>query len=63
MDIPMETSFPVLSEKLLKALDRLYPETRPVPGDSPDTIFYKAGQRSVVAFLIEQHKRQNENVR
>ncbi len=66
MDIPMNTnsmgeiSFPTIPKELITALELLYIDTCPSPGEHPDAIFYKSGQRSVVNFLIEQHKRQNE---
>jgi len=59
----MEASFPVVEEGLLKQLNLLYPEKCPDPGESLEAIWYKSGQRSVVNFLIEQHKRQNETIR
>jgi len=63
MDIPMETPLPTLSEELIKRLDALYPVVQPTPGDTNDAIFYRAGQRSVVEFLLEQKRRQNETIR
>ena len=63
MDIPMETPLPTLSEELIKRLDALYPVVQPIPGDNNDAIFYRAGQRSVVEFLLEQKRRQNETIR
>ncbi len=39
-------------EKLLEDLEAVYPHYLPQPTDSTSKIMYKAGQRSVVEYLI-----------
>ena len=58
----METPFPILSDELIKRLGEIYPVVQPQPEDRTEAIFYKAGQRSVINFLIEQHNRQNDRI-
>lgn len=43
--------FPHTVTELIDELDKLYPEVVSRPGDSPEKIFYAAGQRSVVLHL------------
>ena len=43
--------FPNTPDDLITELARLYPEYVPSPADDMATIQYKAGQRSVVAYL------------
>jgi len=59
----MERPFPPVSKDLIEAMNPLYPEKCPDPEDSMQQVWYKSGQRSVVNFLIEQRKRQNETIR
>ena len=40
-----------LSDELLDALDKLFPEKTPALTDSVDQIRYSSGQRSVIHFL------------
>lgn len=40
-----------MSEELLNALDKLFPERTPELGESIDEIRYSSGQRSVIRFL------------
>ena len=40
-----------VSDEVLDALDRLFPERTPELADSVDQIRYSSGQRSVVRFL------------
>ena len=40
-----------LSDELLDALDKLFPEKTPALTDSIDQIRYSSGQRSVIYFL------------
>ena len=63
MDIPMETPFPDISKELVSRLNELYPEKCASPDDSYQKVWFKSGQRNVVNFLIEQHKRQTETIR
>lgn len=44
-------SFPSTASELLRLIEETFPEVTPRPGDSPDSIFFKAGQRSVYHIL------------
>ena len=54
--------FPLLTEELIKALDSHYPQRHPDLSLSDREIWFRAGQRSVVDFLIEHQNRQKENM-
>lgn len=54
--------FPVVSEALLSQLSERFPELCPDPQWSDREIWMKVGQRSVVRFLSEVFRRQNENI-
>ncbi len=54
--------FPFLTEELLKALESHYPQRHPDLSLSDREIWFRAGQRSVVDFLIEHQNRQKENM-
>jgi hypothetical protein len=43
--------FPATAGELVRALDDLIPEVISKPGDTPETIFFATGRRSVVHFL------------
>jgi len=55
-----KTRFPVITSDLLEELDRLFPETSPAQDWSEKDCMWKGGQRSVVRYLHEQFKIQNE---
>ena len=59
---PEPLPFPVLSDELIRALDSHYPQRHPDLSLSDREIWYRAGQRAVVDFLIEQQARQRENM-
>ena len=63
MGIPMEIPFPQVPKVLIDYLNQFYPDCCPKESDSNRAIWIKTGQRSVVNFLLEQHKRQNEEIR
>lgn len=44
-------AFPASAGELVRLLDDLIPEVISKPGDSPETIFYATGRRSVVHLL------------
>ena len=54
--------FPVLSDELIKALDSHFPQRHPDLSFTDREVWYKAGQRAVVDYLIEQQKRQKETM-
>lgn len=53
-------TLPVITDDLIQGLDNLYPQRHPDLSLSDREIWYKAGQRFVVDYLIEQQKRQQE---
>ena len=55
-------TLPVISDDLIQGLDNLYPQRHPDLSLSDREIWYKAGQRFVVDYLIEQQKRQQETM-
>jgi len=57
-----ETTLPTLNIHLIKALRKLFPEKSPDLQDSDREIWYKAGASSVVSFLEDVYKRQNESI-
>ena len=58
-DIP---KLPPISEELLKSLNGLFPHRCAELGDTERVIWYKAGARSVIDFLITAYREQNENI-
>lgn len=58
----MNASFPQVSTALVEALNELYPDSCPRLDEQDRMVWFKAGQRAVVDFLIEQHKQQNETL-
>ncbi|HCO12753.1 MAG TPA: hypothetical protein DIT46_01130 [Gemmatimonadetes bacterium] len=57
----MET-LPPVPKALVKALDEMFPVQCPRLDDTERMVWFRAGQRAVVDFLIEHHKRQNETI-
>ncbi len=55
-------TLPLITDDLIQALDDLYPQRHPDLSLSDREIWYKAGQRFVVDYLIEQQKRQQETM-
>jgi len=53
---------PSLSVDLINTLDKLYPEVLPRPGVCREKQLYAAGQRSVIAFLQQLMKEQEETI-
>lgn len=54
--------FPAVPTSLIKALDERFPNQYPRITDEDRTIWFSAGQRATVEFLIDMHNRQNENI-
>ena len=52
---------PLIDKKLIEKLNALFPEQSADLQWSERVVWYKAGQRSVVRFLIEKLKEQEEN--
>ena len=55
-------TLPVITDDLIQGLDNLYPQRHPDLSLSDREIWYRAGQRSVVDYLIEQQKRQRQTM-
>ena len=55
-------TLPVITDDLIQGLDNLYPQRHPDLSLSDREIWYKAGQRFVVDYLIEQQKRQQDTM-
>tara|TARA_B100001564_G_scaffold331092_1_gene316879 strand:- start:416 stop:577 length:162 start_codon:yes stop_codon:yes gene_type:complete len=41
-------------QAILSDLNEVFPPVNPTPADDPATIMYRAGQRSVVEYIITQ---------
>lgn len=57
-----DPQLPLIEQPLLETLNKLFPEKSPVVGESMEQLMFRGGQRSVVRFLEEAFKRQNENI-
>ena len=53
---------PVITDELIFALDKIFPHRHPDLSLTDREVWYRAGQRCVVDFLIEQQKRQQETM-
>ena len=53
---------PGVTEAQLKALDKLFPEQSADLAWTEKEIWFKAGQRALVRYLHEQHRRENETI-
>ena len=53
---------PVITDELIFALDKIFPHRHPDLSLTDREVWYRAGQRSTVDFLIEQQKRQKETM-
>jgi len=58
----MEGEIPAIPKALVEVLDEMFPVQCPRLDDADRMIWFRAGQRAVVDFLIERHKRQNETI-
>ena len=60
LNIQMSISLNMLEAKgmelqaILSDLNEVFPPVNPTPADDPATIMYRAGQRSVVEYIITQ---------
>ena len=55
-------SLPVITDELIQALDAVFPNRHPDLSLSDREVWYRAGQRYVVDYLIEQQLRQKETM-
>jgi hypothetical protein len=51
---------PPFAKSLLESLDELFPEQCASVNENINEIMFKAGQRSVIRFLMEEYKQQQE---
>jgi hypothetical protein len=59
---PEPLPFPVLSDELINALDSHFPQRHPDLSLSDREVWFRAGKRAVVDYLIEQQARQKETM-
>ncbi len=55
-------NLPPITDELINGLDSVFPQRHPDLSLSDREVWYKAGQRYVVDFLIEQQLRQKETM-
>ena len=53
---------PVITDEMIFALDQIFHHRHPDLSLSDREVWYKAGQRFVVDFLIEEQRRQKETM-
>ena len=53
---------PVITDEMIFALHQIFPHRHPDLSLTDREVWYRAGQRFVVDFLIEQQKRQKETM-
>ena len=51
---------PPMDQRLIQHLEALYPDRCPNPGMHIEEVWFKAGQASVVRYLIDMYERQQE---
>ena len=56
----MEKGLPTITDELIEGLSLAFPQRHPDLSMSDRQIWYEAGKRFVVDYLIEQQKRQRE---
>jgi hypothetical protein len=55
-------NFPLVPKDLLDALNEIVPEQHPSLSDSKRKVWWNAGKRSLVNFLIDKYDLQNQNI-
>ena len=58
----MEKGLPPITDEPIEGLSRAFPQRHPDLSMSDRQIWYEAGKRFVVDYLIEQQKRQRETM-
>ncbi len=53
---------PVITDEMIFALDQIFPNRHPDLSLSDREVWYRAGRRSLVDYLIEQQARQKETM-
>jgi|TARA_B110000977_G_C11049735_1_gene481859 hypothetical protein len=62
MDDLKDIQLPYTVEELINVLDKIYPEKAPELKDNEKTVWFKAGQRSVVNWLKDLKTRSENNL-
>ena len=62
MDDLKDIQLPYTVEELINVLDKIYPEKAPELKDNEKTVWFKAGQRSVVNWLTDLKQRSENNL-
>tara|TARA_R100000656_G_scaffold76082_2_gene56243 strand:+ start:358 stop:561 length:204 start_codon:yes stop_codon:yes gene_type:complete len=57
-----DIQLPYTVESLIETLDKIYPDKSPSLNDTEREVWFKSGQRSVVSWLIELKKRNEDNL-
>jgi len=55
-------NLPIITDELINSLNAVFPDRCPDLSLSDREVWYRAGQRSVVDYLIEQQLRQKETM-
>ena len=58
----LTVKLPPITDDLIQGLDEVFPNRHPELSLSDREVWYRAGQRFVVDYLIEQQKRQRETM-
>tara|TARA_R100001440_G_scaffold48441_1_gene68292 strand:+ start:54 stop:254 length:201 start_codon:yes stop_codon:yes gene_type:complete len=58
----VDYKLPVITDELIYSLNSIFPNRHPDLSLSDREVWYRAGQRYVVDYLIEQQKRQKETM-
>ena len=58
----LAVKLPQITDDLIQGLDEVFPNRQPELSFSDKEVWYRAGQRFVVDYLIEQQKRQRETM-
>ncbi len=57
-----DIQLPYTVEGLIETLDKIYPDKSPSLNDTEREVWFKSGQRSVVSWLMELKKRNEDNL-
>jgi hypothetical protein len=55
-------NFPIVPKDLIDSLNEIVPEKHPSISDSDRSVWWNAGKRSLVNFLIDKYNLQNQNI-
>jgi hypothetical protein len=57
-----EATTPLIPKLLLDWMEKLWPERSADLNDNHDLVMWRGGQRSVVRKLLDEYRRQNDNI-